>query len=215
MKKRNILNEIIVIFWIFVLASIIGYILEMTNVLLKKGYFETRQGLIYGPFIQVYGIGAIVYYMVFKKVHTRNEMKVFLITAILGGITEYICSFVQEVIFETISWDYSNLPFNINGRTSLLHCCYWGLAGLLYIKFLEPIIEKLKGNIDNKFLIIFTIIVAIFMIFDIGISSMAAVRQTERKHNIEAKNKIDIFLDKYYTDEFMDNIYKNRIQVIK
>ena len=34
--------------------------------------------------------------------------------------------------------------FNINGRTSLLHCAYWGTAGVLYITYIEPVIEKLK-----------------------------------------------------------------------
>ena len=213
MNKKNILKEVIVVFWLFIIASIIGYIFEMTVVLLQKGYFETRQGLIYGPFIQVYGIGAIIYYIVLSNLHTKSKIKVFIITSILGGLTEYTCSLVQEKLFGTISWDYSYLPFDLNGRTSLLHCSYWGIAGILYMQFLEPLLEKLKEKIDNNFLNIFTTICAIFMIFDIGISCIAAERQTERKNNIDAKNKIDIFLDTYYSDEFMDKIYKNKKEV--
>ena len=55
---------------------------------------------------------------------------------LLGGITEYLCSYIQEKAFGTISWDYSYLLFNINGRTSLLHCTYWGIAGILYITYI-------------------------------------------------------------------------------
>ena len=56
MEKKKIINEITVIFWLFVIGSIVGYIYEMIVVLVQKGYFESRQGLIYGPFTPIYGI---------------------------------------------------------------------------------------------------------------------------------------------------------------
>jgi len=56
MDKKKIVNEITVIFWLFVIGSIVGYIYEMIVVLVQKGYFESRQGLIYGPFTPIYGI---------------------------------------------------------------------------------------------------------------------------------------------------------------
>ena len=210
MDKKNILKEGIVLFWLFVIASFLGCIFEILVLFFRKGYFETRQGLVYGPFIQVYGIGAILYYIVLNKIHNKSTFKVFIITAIIGGITEYIFSFLQEKIFGTISWDYSYLPFNINGRTSLLHCSYWGIGGIIFIKLLIPILEKLKEKIDNKFIKIFTIVFAIFIFLDIIISYMAGIRETERRNNIEAKNGIDIFIDKNYSDEFMEKIYNNR-----
>ncbi len=40
----------------------------MIVVLFQKGYFESRQGLIYGPFTPVYGIGAIIYYLILRKI---------------------------------------------------------------------------------------------------------------------------------------------------
>ena len=177
MKKENILKELIIIFWLFIIGSILGYIFEMIVVLFQKGYFESRQGLIYGPFTPVYGIGAIIYYLVLNQVKTRNKLKIFFITMILGGATEYISSFIQEKAFGTISWDYSYLMFNLNGRTSLLHCTYWGIAGVLYVTFIEPLIEKLRLIIDTKSLKIITIFVSIFMIFNIQISCFAADRQ--------------------------------------
>ena len=64
---------------------------------------------------------------------------------LLGGIVEYLCSYFQELLFGTISWDYSNLWFNINGRTSLLHCTYWGIGGVLFMKYVMPLIN----HIDN------------------------------------------------------------------
>ena len=212
MEKKNLIKELIIVFWLFIIGSILGYIFEMIVVLFQKGYFESRQGLIYGPFTPVYGIGAIIYYLILNNIKKDNKIKIFFITAILGGITEYICSLVQEKVFGTISWD---LIFDINGRTSLLHCSYWGIAGILYVTYIDPFLEKLKYKIDKKSLKIVSIIFAVFMLFDISISCIAANRQTERRNNISPESKLDLFLDKYYPDEYMDKIFANKREVCK
>ena len=209
-SKKKLLEELVIIFWIFIIGSILGYIFEMIVVLFQKGYFESRQGLIYGPFTPVYGIGGIAYYITFKLIKTRNKGKVFFVSMILGGLTEYIASYVQEKAFGTISWDYSYLLFNLNGRTSLLHCTYWGIAGILYILYIEPKVEKMRANINKINFKILTSVLSIFMVFNITISCLAAERQKERRNNIEAENKIDIFLDNYYPDEYMDKIFANK-----
>ena len=215
MEKKNLIKELIIVFWLFIIGSILGYIFEMIVVLFQKGYFESRQGLIYGPFTPVYGIGAIIYYLILNNINKESKIKIFFITAILGGVTEYICSLVQEKVFGTISWDYSYLTFNINGRTSLLHCSYWGIAGILYVIYIDPFLEKLKCKIDKKILKIVSIIFAVFMLFDISISCIAANRQTERRNNISPESKLDLFLDKYYPDEYMDKIFANKREVCK
>lgn len=60
-KKETILQKIIKIFCIFLIGSVIGYIVEMIVGLVQNGHFVSRQGLLYGPFIQVYGLGLAVY----------------------------------------------------------------------------------------------------------------------------------------------------------
>lgn len=129
-KKEN-LQKIIKLFWIFLIGSIIGYIIEMIVGLVQNGHFVSRQGLLFGPFIQVYGVGLVIYYLVISNIKQKNYIKIFFISMLLGGIVEYLFSFFQEVLFGTISWDYSDLIFNLNGRTSLLHCLYWGTGGVL------------------------------------------------------------------------------------
>ena len=212
MQKSNKIKEINKIFILFMIGSIIGYIVEMIVALVQKGHLESRQGVIYGPFTPVYGVGIVIYYLCFSKIKTRQKSKIFLISMLIGGIIEYLCSFLQEKIFGTVSWDYSNWMLNINGRTTLIHCTYWGLAGLLYISLIEPIIPKIEKIIEKNTIKIVTVGVAMLMIFNITISSMAAIRQKERKYNIEATSNIDIFLDKNYPDEYMDKIFANKIE---
>lgn len=234
MNKKKIINELMIIFWIFIIGSILGYIYEMIVVLFKKGYFESRQGLIYGPFTPVYGIGGIIYYLILNMIEAKNKkgsketaisnnhfgklqyyIRIFLITAVLGGITEYICSYIQEKAFGTISWDYSYLMFNLNGRTSLMHCTYWGIAGVMYVVFIVPFIQKLKQKIEKSYMKVITIILSIFMIFNIWISCVAAERQEARRNNKIAETALDNFLDEYYPDELMDRVYANKKEIRK
>ena len=213
MEKQSKFNEVFKIFVIFMIGSVLGYIVEMIVGLVQNGHFVSRQGLIYGPFTPVYGIGIIVYYIFFKIVKTRDKKKVFIFSFILGGITEYLCSYIQEKIFGTISWDYSEWIFNINGRTTIFHCTYWGIAGLLYVKYIEPIIPKIEEFIKSHKIKIIEASVAIFMLFNITISSMAAIRQKERLDEIPANSSVDIFLDNVYPDEYMDQVFEKKKNV--
>lgn len=211
--RKNKLNEITKIFFIFMIGSTIGYIVEMIVAFIQEGHFESRQGVLYGPFTPVYGIGILVFYMFFNRIKTREKKKIFLLAMLLGGITEYLCSFLQEKIFGTISWDYSNWILNINGRTTLIHCTYWGIAGILYVTYIEPILPKIEEITRKNGTKILACGMAILMFFNITISSLAAIRQKYRNENIKPQNKLEEFLDEKYPDEYMDKIFANKKQV--
>lgn len=210
-EENKILKKIVKLFCVFVIGSIIGYLLEMIVGFVQNGHFVSKQGLIYGPFSQVYGIGLVIYYLVIPN--NKKNIEIFLISMFLGGIVEYIFSYLQETFFGTISWDYSNLLFNINGRTSLLHCIYWGIGGILFSKYIRPQIEKIDLLYPKMWFKVLIIFLAIFLLFDIIISSLACKRQEERKEGIEPKNNIEIFLDKTYTDEVLNEIYSNAKEI--
>ena len=221
--KENTKDYIIKLFWVFIIASIIGCVVETVVCIVQKGHFEIRQGVIYGPFIPVYGAGAVLFYIIVPIITgaTANNakeisnIKIFVYTMILGGVTEYLFSYGQECLFGTISWDYSNIPFNLNGRTSLLHCIYWGVGGIIFIKFLYPYIEDLSNKINMKRLTLATTCLAIFMVYNISISMLAGQRQMERVQNISANSRLDVYLDEKYPDKLMDAIFSNKKNVIE
>ena len=184
LKKEDIVQKITKIFWIFLTGSILGYIIEMI-------------------------VGLVTYYLVTSYIKKKSYLKIFFISMILGGIVEYLFSYFQEKFFGTISWDYSNLLFNINGRTSLLHCLYWGTGGVLFVKFILPLINKLNTWCKKTHFRCVTALLGVFIIFDIIISGMAGARQLERKNNIEPEGYIDTFFDKHYPDAKLEKIYSN------
>lgn len=209
---ENYKKEIIKIFWVFIIGCIVGFIAETMVGLIVDGRLECRQGLIYGPFTPVYGIGALMYYFTVPRI--KNIGLVFLFSMVLGGIAEYACSFFQEQFFGTISWDYSDMWFNINGRTSLFHCFCWGILGIAFVKLVYPMISELDSLMDKKTFIIVTIILMIFMFFNISISCLAGERQDERMRNIPPQTKLDVFLDTHYPDKLLNRVYFNKIHKI-
>ena len=55
-----------------------------------------------------------------------------------------------EAAFGTVFWDYSGLPFNLGGRINLLYCFFWGIAAVVLMKGVYPVlsgwIEKLPAR---------------------------------------------------------------------
>lgn len=208
---KKIINYSIKIFWIFVIGSIFGFFAEMLYALVYTRALEIRKGLIYGPFIQIYGMGAVAYYILISKV--QDPKKAFFSGMLMGGILEYLCSFFQEIFFGTISWDYSHLFMNLNGRTSLLYCVYWGIIAIVYLKIVYPSFEKMEPWINKIGIRVFTVFFMLFMMFDITISCMAGNRQQERRQSMPASSSVDEFLDRMYPDELLDKIYNNKKEV--
>lgn len=200
-------------FLIFVLGCIIGYIYETILELLQTGTFGKKQELVYGPFATVYGIGILVFSIVASRI--KNTSAQFLITAFFGGMTEYLYSFFQERFFGNISWDYASAVTNIDGRTTLLYAVGWGILGIIYIKGIYPLVNKLFEKIPKKILLPVTWGLIIFMFFNITITIFSSVRRYERKQNISPKNEIDVFYDNNFPDEKLDKIFENRTFVLK
>lgn len=211
MKREKIVKEIIKLFCVFFIGSVIGCLWETAITIVEQGEWISRQGLVIGPFIPVYGIGLVFYYVALARVKDDSCMKIFIYCAILGGIVEYLCSYVQEKCFGTVSWDYSNLLFNIQGRTSLYHCAFWGVGGIIFKEYIMPIINKIDKEIKKKYFQYVVGVLAIFMTVNITLSCMAGSRQKERVLAIPANSRIDTMLDTFYPDEKMDKIFSNKL----
>jgi len=208
---KKIIKGSIKIFWIFIIGSVFGFFAEILYALIYTRTLVVMHGLIYGPFIQIYGIGAVAYYILISYI--KEPKKAFISGMIMGGSLEYLCSFFQEIFFGTISWDYSHLFMNLNGRTSLLYCVYWGVIAIVYLKLIYPIFQKMDIILERKSVKVITVFFMLFMLFDITISCMAGNRQQERRQSVPASGPLDEFLDRTYPDELLDRIYNNKKEV--
>lgn len=211
---KKFLSKYSIIFWIFLIGSFIGFVHE--NLLMFfRGRYALRQGLIYEPLIPIYGVGALLFYYTYKKIDVKSKplvwqvIIIFLIGFIVGGAAEYACSFLQEKIFGTTSWNYAKHRFNLNGRISLKYSTIWGLLGVVFYYFVIPLFNKLNIHLQKKYLQILTICFSAILIYDSAISFLACYRQTERRNGIEASNRLECYLDEHYPDEYLGRIFNN------
>lgn len=170
---------------------------------------ESRVGLIWGPFNLVYGFGALALSFFLYKYRNRSRIYSFIGGFIVGSVIEYLCSFIQEMLFGSTSWDYSNIPFNLNGRICLLYSIFWGILGILRIKEIYPRMAVWILKIPNKIGKILTVTLLIFMIIDSIASGITVYRWSERVNGRPAQNEIAAFIDDIYPNERLEKIFPN------
>jgi uncharacterized membrane protein len=207
-SKKKKVNFIFRIVMFFTLGCFIGCLLETILCYIQLGFFESRKGLIYGPFNPVYGIGVIL--VIFFLEREKKRYLIFLAGAFLGGLVEYICSWVQESTFGTISWDYHKYFLNFDGRTSLFYMFWWGVLSYIFIKAIYPIFLKFIYLIKEKYRLTVSITLIVFFSLDILISGYACIRQKQRIDHIEATTIIQKFFDNNFPNERMNKLFPNR-----
>ncbi|MCI8332596.1 MAG: putative ABC transporter permease [Clostridiales bacterium] len=203
------------LFWIFVIGSVIGCFTEIVFMYITTGVLMNRSSLIYGPFSVVWGLGAVVLTMVLYGWNQKSDRYIFLGGLFIGGVYEYACSVFTEFFFGSVFWDYSGIPFNINGRINLLYCGFWGLLALLWVKGIYPHLSCLIEKIPVRPGKIISILLALFLSADMLLSAAVLARMEERAAGKKAEGAIDVFLDKTYDDQFISKQYQNLKPVFK
>ena len=195
------------LFYLFVIGSFIGTILETIWAFCVDGHFEMRVGMVYGPFIPVYGGGACFLTAALYKLYKLNDTLVFTISAFVGAGFEYFCSWLQEQMFGTVSWDYSDTPFNLDGRTNLMYALIWGFLGLVWVRYLYPWTAKLIEKIPKRAGAIITTFLIVFMAFNGFMSVTATARWTQRTEGVPASNSFEEYLDEKFDNEKMEFLF--------
>ena len=207
------------VFWYFFIFSIIGLIIETIFCLVTtKGILESRQGLIWGPFCPIYGVSASIFIIFLNKHQNKNIFMLFIYGMIIGSISEYIMSYILEVIYAMRFWNYGNEILNLNGRICLRYSLYWGMLSIIIIKFIKPIIDRFINKIPLKFKNILEIILVIFLSIDCIVTVWGIQTYKNRLLNndieysqtnnkiIQVKNLIE---QNYFTNERMSKIFPN------
>ena len=109
------------------------------------------------------------------------------------GVYEYSCSVFTEVVFGTTFWDYSHMPFNINGRINLLFCFFWGVLAIVWLKLLYPAVSRVIEKIPPVAGKVLTYILVFAMALDMLISSVALMRYVDRKQQAGADTAVEQF----------------------
>lgn len=196
------------IFIFFLIGCVLGTYYEEILWYIKYQEVTTRQGLIYGPFSPIYGIGvAIFVFFLGKNNDNRSMIKTYLYASLIGGITEFFTSLIAEVCFHVQFWDYSGYFLNIFGRTTIPFMLGWGLMGTVLMKLVYPFVAKWIEKIPYRIAQPIYIIVLCFIAVDIFITYSAFARMALRKQGKEPYTFIGSIYDNVYDDEFMNKTF--------
>lgn len=195
--------------WLFLIGAFLGDIVETIFCYITTGTLMSRSSVVYGPFSIVWGIGCAVLTLLLYQYRDRSDRFIFMFGTLVGGAYEYACSVFTEIVFGTVFWDYSHLPFNLGGRINLLFCFFWGIVAVVWIKMIYPVLSSWIEKITYKKGVIMTWCFLIFMTFNILMSGLALSRYSQRQNGLKAQNSVERYIDQQFPDQRMEMIYPN------
>lgn len=155
-------------FALFLIYSFLGWVIEVIFCSKIQKKFVDR-GFLIGPYCPIYGTAALIIILLLKK-YENDIAALFVMSIVVCSVIEYVTSYIMEKLFKTRWWDYSDKPFNINGRICLSNSFLFGFLGVLLVYFINPFTYSIITKIPNiLFVIIFGSLFVLFCV-DVGIS---------------------------------------------
>lgn len=202
----------LLLFWIFITASILGLALEDIFHVLVYGGYESRAGFVWGPFSPIYGVGAVVLTLFLNRFYYTHDLVIFLVAMVLGAMLEYGASWMMETFWHAIAWDYTGTFGSINGRTNFFFGVMWGTLGLFWVRFVLPVIKAVQQRFTGKggkLLKIVSWLLVVFIAVDAVMTVLALHREGQRAENIPPATQIDVMLDEAFPDWWLQERFHN------
>ena len=199
------------VFWIFVVCSVLGLIIEVVYhfIVVVPGEYQDRAGMLFGPFSPIYGVGAVLMTMALNRFHDKPVPVIFLVSAVIGGAFEFFVSWFMETAFGAVAWDYTGTFLSIDGRTNGMFMAMWGMLGVLWIKALLPKMLDIVNLIPWKLRYTVTAVCAVLMLVNAIMTLQSLDCWYERLSGHGPETPVEEFYAMYFDDDFMANRFES------
>lgn len=150
-----------------------GWCFESSYVSLKKRQ-PVNRGFIRGPFLPLYGSGAVMMLLV-SMPFQHNLLLTYIAGCIGATALEYVTGVVMEALFKVRYWDYSNQKFSFQGQICLSSTLAWGGLTILMTRVVHKPVEGLVFAIPEGVLSAVTFVLTIYIVADFTLSFKAAI----------------------------------------
>lgn len=193
------MEKIVVLTMIFLISSVIGWIIEV----IYRSIAQKRivnPGFLQGPYLPVYGFGSLTLYLISSlPVGFGFKLAGFILaTTLLELVTGLF--FINN--FGIRLWDYSDNRLNYRGIICPLYSFFWGLFSLIYYFFMyKPLTGILAAIASSTVLTFFLGIVCglffvdVYQSFDMAYRIRAVLKAAAKKRK-EARLNLNIFEDR-------------------
>ena len=134
--------------WLFFLLAVFGWMWEGFLYLFKDDMYVNR-GFLTGPWLPIYGMGAVMLELLFHRWRDRPIM-IFVSSMLICTVLEYLTGWYLELTWGVKWWDYSGMPWNLHGRICLLSSLLFGVGGMMLVWVVAPLIWLLYRKIPAK-----------------------------------------------------------------
>lgn len=169
------MGEYTLIEWLlfFYIYCFFGWCFESTYVSIKSRKFVNR-GFMNGPFLPIYGTGAIV--VLFVTIPLKgNDVLVYVCGALAATLLELVTGICMEALFKVRYWDYSNQKFNFMGHICLSSTIAWGFLSLAMVNVFHKPIDRFVMGMDSNVVTWLTLALTIYVVADFSLSFKTAM----------------------------------------
>jgi uncharacterized membrane protein len=196
------------LFWIFLIACVVGLFTEVLVSYFADGRWESRAGLVFGPFSPIYGLGAVLITVALNLFRDRNIVLLFVVAGVVGASFEYFVGWFWESAFGIVAWSYIDQPFNFHGHTSLFMACVWGAVGVAWMRLGLPVLMHFINMIPVRVRVPLTLVLAIFLLVDAVLTVVAMECWYQRKLGLQPETPWQEFCARYFDDAFMQRRFE-------
>ena len=135
-------------FLFYIAFAMIGWFVETFYIGITQHRLAFRGLIAYGlPIIPVYGFGglALIYMLSpFKK----SPVLLYTLSVLLMSVMEYVAGILTVDVLHIRSWNYSNMPYNLNGHIALQISLGWGVLAMIIVYVVHPPLERFIYKIN-------------------------------------------------------------------
>lgn len=166
-----------------------------------------NRGFLLGPICPIYGLGASLSFVLLKNF--ESSLSIFIYSAFLSCLIEYIIGYLLERFFHKRWWDYSNYPFQIKRRVCLYGLLIFGLANILIVKKITPVLFFFLSMSSDK-------LINIILFFFVTCLTIDLILTVNHLGHISRRlNKIYEVIDRNLSAYFKDLNESERLENLK
>ena len=171
----------------FYFYCFLGWIWETCYVSVLKAKWVNR-GFMRGPFLPIYGSGAIVV-LIFTLPFRTNPGLVFVVGMASATILEYFTGAAMEQMFHVRYWDYSNQRLNLNGHICVTSSLAWGMFSVILTLYGHTPVERLVSCMNINVLEAIVFVLTVYISIDMAESVREAINLKEVLLSLEENNR--------------------------
>ena len=132
-------------FWLFLLYSLGGYVLEKLYAAVRRPPHRVRKCFLLLPLCPVYGLAMLAVLGL-----PPDMTGTFWRLALYGGLTatavEYVVHLLYEKLLGVMFWDYSATKMDLNRRVCVPFALVWGPLTALTVRYVHPWVSALARS---------------------------------------------------------------------